>query len=376
MDQTNQNSQIDNEIDRKRRLRNGIFATALVILIIATILSAVLLAIRLIDYIKVDDREVLLKSNLDTELDIFSIKYENASGEITVSGMDDQKVVAPGTSVEYTIRLRNKDEMALDYELLPEVSYTSEHTIPILIRMLDTDGNYIVGDAKTWVTVEEFKAIAERRTLLSNETIEYYFQWRWAFESGDDAYDTFLGNIANTENVGISVKFNLFAVANTSIGANGGHNAPLMRIIRMLIVVILLVIATVLFIIYIIKKLKDKGVEPSIIEVIKTIEVPVVKTVVAPAPAPMPEIKQEGFNGKMAYVNLDVISKHFEAGEVVSLSALKKKELLPAKTKQMKILARGGFKLDKALIVETQGISTEARRIIVEAGGMVFITKG
>ena len=87
MNQTNQNSQIDNEIDRKRRLRNGIFATALVILIIATILSAVLLAIRLVDYIKVDDREVLLKSNLDTALDIFSIKYENASGEITVSGM-------------------------------------------------------------------------------------------------------------------------------------------------------------------------------------------------------------------------------------------------------------------------------------------------
>ena len=97
------------------RFVKSLVGIALAILLILTILVSTLLAIRLVDYIKIDEREVLLKSNSDAEVELFSIEYKNLTGEITVSSIDGTNVVAPGTSVDYTIYLRNKDSVAIDY---------------------------------------------------------------------------------------------------------------------------------------------------------------------------------------------------------------------------------------------------------------------
>jgi hypothetical protein len=142
-------------MNNNRRFITGSLSAVITILSILTVLSATLLSVRLIDYIQVDEREVRLKSNIDTQFDLFSVEYENVSGEITVSGMDEQKVVAPGTSVEYTIRLRNADSTAIDFDLVPEISYTSDYVVPIYVRMLDSNDNYIVGDAKTWIAIQD-----------------------------------------------------------------------------------------------------------------------------------------------------------------------------------------------------------------------------
>ena len=233
----------------------------LIILIFLTVVSAILLAIRLVNYIKIDDREVLLQSGLDTELDIFSVEYKNATGEITVKGMDGQKVVAPGTSVDYTIHLRNKDKVALDYELIPSVSYTSEHVVPVLVRMLDDDGNYIIGDAKTWVAIHDIGEVSDAATLVKGESTEYVFQWKWEFESGDDSYDTSLGNLPTDANVGVSVKMELYATANTAIGINGGvWRSGLGEILFAALVFILLLIAIILILLK--KKRDNQGNEP------------------------------------------------------------------------------------------------------------------
>lgn len=249
-------------IDNKNnRFTKGIVSTVLVILVLLTIISAILLTVRLVNYIKIDDKEVLLQSNLSTQLELFSVQYENASGEITVSGMDGQKVVAPGTSVDYTIRLRNKDRVAVNYELVPDVTYTSEYVVPILVRMLDNDGKYIIGDAKTWATVEEIAMISEQKTLVKGESTEYVFQWKWDFEAGNDEYDTLIGSIGNEENIGISVKFDLHAEANTDIGANGGvMDSGLGYVIIAGISFVLLIVAITLMIIYIVKKRKSERV--------------------------------------------------------------------------------------------------------------------
>lgn len=239
------------------RFSKGIVGTVLGILALLTVVSATLLTVRLIDYITRDDKEVLLQSNFDSQLELFSVQYENESGEITVSGAEGKKVVAPGTSVDYTIRLRNKDKVAIDYALIPNVSYTSEFSVPILVRMLDDDEKYVIGDAKTWATVEEIKTISEQKTLLKGESAEYVFQWKWEFESGDDEYDTFLGSIADAKNVGIFVKLDLHAEANTEIGANGGiMKSGLGNIIVAGASLAFLIAAVTLMIIYIVKKRK------------------------------------------------------------------------------------------------------------------------
>jgi hypothetical protein len=194
----------------------------LAILSILIVLSGVLLSVRLVQYIKIDDKELNLTTNMDADFDLFSVEYTNAAGEITVSGTEGEAVVAPGTSVEYTIRLRNADKTALDYVLSPEVTMTSDYHLPIMIRMLDINLNYLIGDAKTWVPIEELTGLSVEQTLVRGESTEYYFQWKWEFESGDDAYDTALGIAASEEDVGLEVAFNLLAEANTEIGKNGG----------------------------------------------------------------------------------------------------------------------------------------------------------
>ena len=250
-----------NPTQKRNRFVRGSLGAVIVILVILTILSGVLLSIRLINYMQVDEREVRLTSNLQTEFDLFSVEYKNASGEITVSGADGQKVVAPGTSVEYTIRLRNADETALDFELIPKSTYTGEHALPILVRMLDTQHNYIIGNETTWVAPEDIAGLSATKTLVKGESTEYYFQWKWEFESGDDAYDTFLGSLSNTDVVGIEVAFTVHAEANTDIGINGGvMKSGLGDIIVAGIAFLLLIIAIILTSFVLLKKRKSSRV--------------------------------------------------------------------------------------------------------------------
>ena len=245
---------IDVKQDKKKKW--SILSTVLVVLAIATLISAFLLGIHLYEYCKVDKREVLLYSNLDTQIDIFSVEYKNGTGDITVQGMDGQKVVAPGTSVEYTIRLRNKDKLALDYELIPTVTYTSEHTVPVLVRMLDTDGNYLIGDAKTWVAIHDVGEVCEQGMIHKGSSTEYYFQWKWEFESGDDAYDTFLGNITD-ENVGVSVKFDLHAAANADASKDPAWLEWIHRYIVMTALLVALLAAVIVLVIVAMRKKRN-----------------------------------------------------------------------------------------------------------------------
>lgn len=246
---------------KRSRFVRGSLGAVIVILAILILLSGTLLSIRLIDYIQVDEREVRLTSNLQTQVDLFSVQYKNASGEITVSGADGQKVVAPGTSVEYTIRLRNADKTAIDCELIPKSTYTAGHALPIQVRMLDAQHNYIIGSETTWVAIGDIAGMSAEKTLVKGESAEYYFQWKWEFSSGDDAYDTFLGSLSNTENVGIEVAFTVQAEANTDIGTNGGiMQSGLGDIIAAGITLLLLIVAIVLTVLVFLKKRKSGGV--------------------------------------------------------------------------------------------------------------------
>ena len=245
---------------KKKNQRNqaghGVLKTVLVILAILAIISSMLLAIRLIDYIKTEEREVALKSDLEKQLEVFSVRYNNASGEVSVEGMDDQNVVAPGVTVEYTIRLRNTDKIAIDYDMIPDIHFTSSYYIPIRVRMISPDGEYIVGDAKTWVDIAELNTLEERGTLKRGESAEYIFQWKWDYESGNDEYDTHLGTTAVTADIGLSVSFTVQAEANTSVVENS-VNRDLWNIILLALLVLMLLITFILVVTYIAKKKEE-----------------------------------------------------------------------------------------------------------------------
>lgn len=367
----------NNEKGKKSRFSVGMFWTAIAILFVLLILSLIVLCIRIGEFSKHDDREVMLKSNMDADLDIFSVIYRNSTGEITVEGVDGEKVIAPGTAVDYTVRLRNKDKIAIDYTLTTEVGFLSEHEIPVNFRLIDPDDNYLAGDAKTWADVKALSNVSHSDTIERGGSAEYIFQWKWPFESGDDAYDTFLGNISDKD-VAIKVTFTIHAEANTSLEANGGFwQSGMGRTVLWIIFFILLLIAIILLLLSLIKNKPEPEPEPTPVPV-PAPEPKVIPVVVPVAPKPVapPVERQKGFVGKMAYVNIDTLCEIFENGDVVSLDTLKKMGVIDPKAKQMKLLARNNCELNKALIIETQGISAAARAAILKAGGKVHIVEG
>ena len=68
-------------------------------------------------------------------------------------------------------------------------------------------------------------------------------------------------------------------------------------------------------------------------------------------------------------VNVDTLSVNFNDGDVVTIQALKDKNLVPKNSKQVKLLARG--ELNKVLHVELQDYSLEAVKMLIATGGTV-----
>ena len=77
------------------------------------------------------------------------------------------------------------------------------------------------------------------------------------------------------------------------------------------------------------------------------------------------------FGTKKDIINLDVISKNFEAGEEVTVNTLKEKHLIDKNVCFVKVLARGI--LDKPLVVKAQDFSLDAAKMIQLTGGKVVI---
>ncbi len=231
----------------RKWLTKSIFWIAIVILILLTIFTTALLALRLVDFVMLDERELQLQHNMDYELNLFRVQYKNASGEITVSGADGQKVVAPGTSVEYTLRLRNNDDTALDYEIVPKFTQTEGYSIPIMVRMIGPDGNYVIGSNIDWVPIDQLPKSADADTLEVEESVEYVFQWKWEFESGNDEYDTFLGTSAVDKDIMVKADFRVYAATSTQIVTGSGlFNTNFGKVMLMVLFLLLLILAIIL----------------------------------------------------------------------------------------------------------------------------------
>ena len=77
---------------------------------------------------------------------------------------------------------------------------------------------------------------------------------------------------------------------------------------------------------------------------------------------------------KKAVINVDVISRHFAAGDVVTLDALVRKRLVSPRCGYLKVCARGA--LDKPLTVKANDFSLIAVKMIVLTGGKAVRVKG
>ncbi len=160
-----------------------------------------------------DDQNVVWET--ETQVEIFHAAYENESGEITVRSAGNDKVIAPGTSNVYNFYINNSGNAALDYTVSSEAEITVKSgqklRVPLVARLSDWRGNYMVGSADSWVPVEALDGASTKGSLTADYHAKYSLEWQWPFE-GDDALDTMLGNLAASgDEIRVTIKLMVYA---------------------------------------------------------------------------------------------------------------------------------------------------------------------
>lgn len=242
----NEQGNMDNqELQVKKKTRKLAWACRIlaVLLLLLVFLSGSVLAIRLGDYLPNYTNIIFLipkepnsessDSNVvwetDTNVNIFSAYYINEDGIITVQSATDEKVVAPGTSGYYRFDLKNTGNVALDFTCLLTtevvINGAEFENLPIVIRLRDYKGNYLIGSADEWECFDKVSMDTHAMTLGKSSYVYYELEWRWAFESeieGSDAFDTFIGNVSADEGVYLTINIETTATQSSEADVSGG----------------------------------------------------------------------------------------------------------------------------------------------------------
>ena len=161
---------------------------------------------------------------MDTQIDIFSISYSNEKGEIIVESSGGEKIIAPGMSGNYKFQIKNMGNIAVDTKTIVRAEFRVENleytTLPILLRLTDYEGNNLSNNG--WVSVDKFEDCVSELTIGKNSYIYYTLDWRWDFESGDDEFDTLLGNLSVDSVVELHINIVSSATQCENYEAEGG----------------------------------------------------------------------------------------------------------------------------------------------------------
>lgn len=161
----------------------------------------------------------------ETDVEIFSIHYDNESGETTVRSQDDMKVLAPGVGSSYTFELENTGNVSLDYTMEMDAWFShQDYPIPVVARVTDSTDNYYLGSEEKMLDVLRLSEVKAAGTIAAGYVRAYTLEWEWPFERGDDEYDTMLGNMAVDEDITLTIQIRTTATCNEDPQAPGGDN--------------------------------------------------------------------------------------------------------------------------------------------------------
>lgn len=163
-------------------------------------------------------------------VNIFKMAYDNETGDITVDGVGI-KVIAPGTTNSYYFDLVNSGDCGVDYSVMMSAELSNNITsIPVEVKLSDYQGKYIIGSETTWDDVMAINDVKEEGQLSKGHKMRYNFSWQWPFESGNDEYDTMLGNLAVNEDVTLTITIKTLATADAEAigGVETGDSSHIM----------------------------------------------------------------------------------------------------------------------------------------------------
>ena len=159
---------------------------------------------------------------------IFCASYKNGSGEITVLSGDGRKVIAPGTAWDYDFSVYNAKPFTLRYTLRMEAvvkGLDGEYTFPVRSRLKGPNG-WLTGDGENFTPVMELNDVVDNGVLSPDTQAKYKFDWEWLFNSGNDEFDTMLGNMtADSDDITLYINIRVDAEETTD-DVHGGEPVP------------------------------------------------------------------------------------------------------------------------------------------------------
>ena len=209
------------QTETKSKKRRGTWLLILLLIIlILFLLSTIILGARLYDLATRDKYTVDLGlGEPEGTIELFRIEYSNENGEVTVQGLNADNVVAPGTSVGYDIRLRNNDDVIIDFLMTPTVEFLTGDEVPVEFKIMDDYGNYILGSDTEWADSDGMNQLAHKGSIHPGEVFTYHVRWQWVFDVSEeqDGYDTYLGNQDGELVPGVVVGLETQASANPNL---------------------------------------------------------------------------------------------------------------------------------------------------------------
>ena len=158
----------------------------------------------------------------ETLVDIFKLEYKDGElADVASSGGDH--VIAPGTENSFTFYVKNNGSGAADYQIVIEAFVSGlpdGRPLPVEARFRGP-GGYFIGSAddpgtagvneERWDAVLMLDGIEDAQVLSTLGSSEYVLDWRWPFESGDDEFDTLLGNLSAENPITLTIRISTVA---------------------------------------------------------------------------------------------------------------------------------------------------------------------
>ena len=249
---TNETMKMNKE--NKKGGRKWVLPVLLVLLLALLFLTSWVLVMRLGNYATVETDSIFLVQaapgfavedkeqvwGTETRIDLFDTEYHGIGRDVTVQSGNGDRLIAPGTESEYTFKLKNTGNVAMDYSVNIDVQLhqggneIALDEFPLGVRLRHYSGEYLLGDGKTWVSVKELEDYLEEDTLAVNNYAWYSIEWKWLFEEDiiddhghlqtnvGDELDTLLGNVSAETPVNLSVSISTLAQPNDDMNAIGG----------------------------------------------------------------------------------------------------------------------------------------------------------
>ena len=167
-------------------------------------------------------------SNVNS-IEIFEAQYHGDDGSVTVQSAKGDSVIAPGTGGSYTFYLKNEGNVALDYSVMFTAKLTSNNLrisadqFPILFRMYNQNGDYVIGDSETWVSIGTLNEILNEGIVGKGSYYYYTLEWNWPYESGNDGMDTYFGTLSSKNDLLLTLDISSYAEESLDPNATGGE---------------------------------------------------------------------------------------------------------------------------------------------------------